>query len=48
MTCFDFPNKTGKVAASLVVKKEIEKSLIEMRVLGRSGMEEQHDELEKR
>ena len=47
VTCFDLPNKKGKLAACLMVKKEILKSLIKLRVRGRSGTEEKHDELEK-
>lgn len=47
VTCFDLPNKKRKLAACLMVKKEILKSLIKLRVWGRSGTEEKHDELEK-
>lgn len=47
LTCFDLPNKKGKLATCLMVKKEILKSLIKLRVWGRSGTEEKHDELEK-
>lgn len=47
VTRFDLPNKKGKLATCLMVKKEIFKSLIKLRVWGRSGTEEKHDELEK-
>lgn len=47
MTRFDLPNKKGKLAACLMAEKEILKSLIKLRVLGSSGVEEGHDELEK-
>lgn len=47
VTCFDLPNKKRKLAACLMVKKEILKSLIKLRVWGRSGTEEKHDELVK-
>lgn len=39
--------KKAKLAACLVIKKNILKSLIKLRVLGISGDEEKHDELEK-
>ena len=32
VTCFDLPNKKGKLAACLMVKKEILKSLIKLRL----------------
>ena len=47
MTRFDLPNKKSKLAACLVVKKEISKSLIKLTVLGRSEVQEKHEELEK-
>lgn len=46
MTCFDLPNKKGKLAACLVVKRGIQRRLIKLRIWGSSVSEKKNDELE--